>query len=187
MANRQVATRQDILDAAFALACEKGPANLSVRAVANACGVAVGTVYNSYPTKAALLGDVVERFWAEALRDIMLRAQRETDFVAFCRALAERADAALGEFRHEWLGVLASLGSAQLEEARAREAACFEHIERGLETALGNDPSIDAARLSGALAPRALCSFIWESMLASLRRGQRAETLLALIEGALRH
>lgn len=50
---------------------DKGAGALSIRAVAAACGVAVGTVYNSYPTKSDLVNDVVGRFWQRAFSDRM--------------------------------------------------------------------------------------------------------------------
>ena len=51
MGNKPVISKQQILDTAFAIASESGLSGLSIREVARACNVAVGTVYNSYPTK----------------------------------------------------------------------------------------------------------------------------------------
>ena len=67
MGNKPVISKQQILDTAFAIASESGLSGLSIREVARACNVAVGTVYNSYPTKYDLVNDVVGRFWNEAL------------------------------------------------------------------------------------------------------------------------
>ena len=47
MGNRPVISKEQILDAAYEIATTKGLGALSIRAVAAACGVAVGTVYNS--------------------------------------------------------------------------------------------------------------------------------------------
>ena len=71
MGNKPVISKQQILDTAFAIASESGLSGLSIREVARACNVAVGTVYNSYPTKYDLVNDVVGRFWNEALADML--------------------------------------------------------------------------------------------------------------------
>ena len=71
MGNRPVISKEQILDAAYEIATAKGLGALSIRAVAAACGVAVGTVYNSYPTKSDLVNDVVGRFWQRAFSDRM--------------------------------------------------------------------------------------------------------------------
>ena len=71
MGNKPIINKQQILDTAFDIASASGLSGLSIRDVASACNVAVGTVYNSYPTKNDLVNDVVGRFWNEALADRM--------------------------------------------------------------------------------------------------------------------
>ena len=72
MGNKPIISKQQILDAAFALASESGLAGLSIRDVARACNVAVGTVYNSYPPRTTSLtmwwADSGTRRWPTACR-----------------------------------------------------------------------------------------------------------------------
>ena len=95
MGNKPVISKQQILDTAFAIASESGLSGLSIREVARACNVAVGTVYNSYPTKYDLVNDVVGRFWNEALADSMPGAIAGDDFIGFCEGLALQLSGAL--------------------------------------------------------------------------------------------
>ena len=114
MGNRPVISKDQILGAAYEIATTQGLGALSIRAVATACGVAVGTVYNSYPTKSDLVNDVVGRFWQRALSGCMAMANggeeaesanssspcssaefEHDDFVAFCRQLALERDPAI--------------------------------------------------------------------------------------------
>ena len=132
MGNKPIISKQQILDAAFALASESGLAGLSIRDVARACNVAVGTVYNSYPTKNDLVNDVVGRFWNEALADRMPHAVAGDDFICFCQELARQLSEALARFRDDWLAEIAALDAQGLAAARKREEACFAHIRRGL-------------------------------------------------------
>ena len=76
MGNKPIISKQQILDAAFALASESGLAGLSIRDVARACNVAVGTVYNSYPTKNDLVNDVVAS--ARSLLDSCRKRSRDS-------------------------------------------------------------------------------------------------------------
>lgn len=57
-AQRAAATRQRILDAAYALFCESGYRGTTMAAVAERSGVAVQTVYFTFHTKDALLQEV---------------------------------------------------------------------------------------------------------------------------------
>ena len=83
MGNKPVISKQQILDTAFAIASESGLSGLSIREVARACNVAVGTVYNSYPTKYDLVNDVVGRFWNEALAERFPDVPRRLLFCSF--------------------------------------------------------------------------------------------------------
>ena len=136
MGNKPVISKQQILDTAFAIASESGLSGLSIREVARACNVAVGTVYNSYPTKYDLVNDVVGRFWNEALADSMPGAIAGDDFIGFCEGLALQLSGALARFRDDWLTEVAALDAKGLASARSwwrsnairtwRTTACWE-------------------------------------------------------------
>lgn len=186
MGNKPIISKQQILDTAFALASDSGLSGLSIRDVARACNVAVGTVYNSYPTKNELVNDVVGRFWNEALADRMPRAVAGDDFINFCQELAQQLSEALTKFRDDWLTEIAALDTQSLVAARKREEACFAHIRRGLVVALERDPHVVRNRLQGALAPDALCAFAWDSMLSSIKHGDPScQTLFALLRATM--
>lgn len=186
MGNKPVISKQQILDTAFAIASESGLSGLSIREVARACNVAVGTVYNSYPTKYDLVNDVVGRFWNEALADSMPGAIAGDDFIGFCEGLALQLSGALARFRDDWLTEVAALDAKGLASARKREEACFAHIRRGLVVALERDQNVAHDRLLGALAPEPLCAFVWDSMLSSIKRSDpRCETLFTLLRRTL--
>lgn len=186
MGNKPVISKQQILDTAFGIACDAGLAGLSIRRVAQDCDVAVGTVYNSYPTKSDLVNDVVGKFWREALDQGMPHSAFQGNFVEFCEGLAAQLGRALERFRSGWLAEVSSLGAHDLASARAREEACFAHIRAGLVLTLEGDPSVVRERLDGPLAPEPLCAFVWDSMLASLKRGDtECKTLFALLRRTL--
>jgi AcrR family transcriptional regulator len=54
------AQRSRILDAALGLMSERGAGDTSMRALANACGLNVATLYHYFPSKADLLRSVIE-------------------------------------------------------------------------------------------------------------------------------
>lgn len=186
MGNKPIISKQQILDTAFAIASTSGLSGLSIRDVASACNVAVGTVYNSYPTKNDLVNDVVGRFWNEALAERMPSAVAGGNFIGFCEELARQLSEALAKFRDDWLTEIAALDAQGLVSARKREEACFAHIRRGLAVALELDRRVMRDRLQGALAVEPLCAFVWDSMLSSIKHGDpRCQTLFALLERVL--
>lgn len=55
--------RTTIVDTAYHYACEHGLSSLSIRTIAKECSVSVGSIYNYFPDKAALVTEVILKFW----------------------------------------------------------------------------------------------------------------------------
>ena len=171
MGKRSVITSEEILEQAYQLACEQGLRSLSIRSIATACDVSVGTVYNSYASKTELINDVVGMFWQRAFAETMktLAVHEGNDFIAFCEALSQSLKSALKEFRKDFLSDLSALSEGDRLSAQKREQQSFIHARAGIERALLSDPKIKQDRLTGAMAPEALAALVWETLIDSAR------------------
>ena len=74
--NKAVTTKEEILKIGRELIRQQGWAAINIRAVAAACGVSVGSIYNYFTSKADLVGAIVESVWHE----IFHRSEDETVF-----------------------------------------------------------------------------------------------------------
>lgn len=63
--NTVVTSKEDILKASRNLIQKQGWSAVSIRSVAAACGVSVGSIYNYFDSKAALVSAAVESIWCE--------------------------------------------------------------------------------------------------------------------------
>ena len=63
--NAAVTSRQDILEACRQLVRTDGWDAVNIRTVAAACGVAVGSIYNYFGSKAELVSATVESVWCD--------------------------------------------------------------------------------------------------------------------------
>ena len=63
--NTVVTSKEEILDTSRALIQREGWSAVNIRSVAAGCGVSVGSIYNYFDSKAALLGATVESVWCE--------------------------------------------------------------------------------------------------------------------------
>ena len=59
-----------LLEAARHQVAEAGYSAMTIRSVAKACGVGVGTVYNYFPSKDALLATYMLADWSQCIREI---------------------------------------------------------------------------------------------------------------------
>lgn len=63
--NTVVTSKEEILKTSRELIQREGWAGVNIRSVAAACGVSVGSIYNYYDSKAALVSATVESVWHE--------------------------------------------------------------------------------------------------------------------------
>lgn len=74
--NTVVTSREEILRTSRELIWRQGWSAVNIRSVAAACGVSVGSIYNYFDSKTALVGAVVESVW----REIFQRPENEAVF-----------------------------------------------------------------------------------------------------------
>lgn len=66
--NTVVTSKEEILETSRELIRREGWSAVNIRSVAGACGVSVGSIYNYFDSKAALVGETVESVWREIFR-----------------------------------------------------------------------------------------------------------------------
>ena len=91
---KQVIDPEKLVSQAYAIASRDGISALSVRKVATACGIAVGSVYGYFPTKADLTAAVLTRFFDENLSDELCAVRPGERFTSYVRRFREALCAA---------------------------------------------------------------------------------------------
>ena len=66
--NTVVTSKEEILAASRELIRSRGWSAVSIRSVAGACGVSVGSIYNYFDSKADLVSAAVESVWCDIFR-----------------------------------------------------------------------------------------------------------------------
>ncbi len=169
--NKSVTSREQLLDAAKVIAYGQGLAAVNIRAVATACGIAVGSIYNYFPTKADLIAAIIEDFWRNSVRmEHCIPAQGEP-FPAFVGRLYGNLAQQLKAFQSGFLAQVAALGAEERRKGRILEAVCFDHMKHGLRMALDQ---------SGAASPllendedkTAFIDLVFATLMSLLRQGK---------------
>ena len=182
---KQVIDPEKLVAQAYAIASRDGISALSVRKVAAACGIAVGSVYGYFPTKADLTAAVLTRFFDENLSDELCAVRPGERFTSYVRRFREALSSARADMSVDWFAQMRRLPSAEQEALEAVRAPMLAHIERGLARVLDGDEAVDRARLIGPLSAERLCRYVLRAVFASLMEGDECETLFALLDAAL--
>ena len=89
--------RLQLLEEARRQTAEQGYGKTTVRSVAAACGIAVGTVYNYFPSKEVLIASFVAEDWAQSLAQ--MRAISSKDPETCLRGIYEALRSFMGKHR----------------------------------------------------------------------------------------
>ena len=189
IARKQAARHQAIVAAARAVATEGGMAALQVAAVAERAGIATGTVYRYFPSKAELVTALVG---ATAEREIAAigKAGKAAPgpLSALAAAIATFATRALRQRKLAW-AMIADPAEAEVEAVRvAFRRALAEEFQTRIAAAMqaGHLPAQDVALASAALVGALVEGLIGplaperEDDPARLRDAVQALTLLSL-------
>ena len=139
--NTVVTSKEEILQTSRELIRRQGWSAVSIRSVAAACGVSVGSIYNYFDSKADLVAATVESVWAEIFHRPQDVAVFE-DIQACVAWMYQRM--AYGCERYPGFFTLHSLGFMREDKSdgKRRMQQTWQHILNGLCAVLKKDAKI---------------------------------------------
>ena len=119
---KQVIDRESLVSQAYAIASRDGISSLSVRKLASACGIAVGSVYGYFPTKADLTAAVLTRFFEENLSEELCVVRPGERFTSYVRRFREALCAVRADMSVDWFAEMRRLPGGEQEVLEAVRA-----------------------------------------------------------------
>lgn len=167
--NTVVTSKEEILRISRELILREGWSAVNIRSVAAACGVSVGSIYNYFESKSALVGAAVESVWCEIFH-------RPEDGAVFqdtqaCVAwLYGRME--YGCRQYPGFFTLHSLGFMGEDKAdgKRRMQQTWQHILEGLCAVLRRDEGIRPDAFTEQFTPEKFADILFSLMLSALLR-----------------
>lgn len=95
--------KQLILNKAKEILYNEGYSKLNMRTLSRACDIALGTIYNYYPTKKALVIEMMADYWKHFLYSVQKTADTNLDIYAKFSSIFNELKAFIESFRQYWL------------------------------------------------------------------------------------
>ena len=167
--NTAVTSKEDILKTSRELIRRQGWSAVNIRSVAAACGVSVGSIYNYFDSKAALVSATVESVWCE----IFPRPEDDAmfhDTQVYITWMYEQMER--GCRQYPGFFTLHSLGFLQEERAdgKRRMQQAWRHIIDGLYSVLTQDPRVRADAFTEQFTAEQFSDVLFSLMLSALLR-----------------
>ena len=167
--NTIVTSQEEILKASRELIRQKGPESVNIRSVAAACGVSVGSIYNYFDSKAALMGAVVESVWREIFHEPEDAAVLR-DIQACILWLYGRMEYGCREYPGFFtLHSLGFIGEDKID-GRQRMQRTWQNIRQGLCSVLLRDARIRPDAFDDRFTAEKFADLLFSLMLSALTR-----------------
>lgn len=157
--NHRVTTKEQILEQAMAIAVREGVDSVSIRKLASACGIAIGSVYNYYPNKEALITAVSEQFWNGILLDQEKLYRNGMGFTIFLEQYYSYLYGKLARYDKSWL-------------AQMNGSAPEKNAIRLLRRVLAEDGRVNGSIWNMELNEDTFCEYVLINLMALLRAGE---------------
>lgn len=157
---QKVTSREQILDAALAIAVREGVDSVSVRKLARALDIAVGSMYNYYPDKESLMAAVAETFWGNIMRDQEKLYRKGMTFTVFLEQYYSFLYSRLSRYDRSWLAQM------NARRPKGQEAVLL------LQQALMGDMEINHAIWNMELNQDTFTAYVFANLIALLQAGE---------------
>ncbi|MCI2058229.1 MAG: TetR/AcrR family transcriptional regulator [Oscillibacter sp.] len=180
-----VTSREAILKSCRQVVAEKGLTALNMRSVAEAGHIALGSLYNYFPSKDELVMAAIESVWGDIFQ--MDRACRaDLPFPEYVRWIFESVRRGAGEYPNFFTAHSISVASAGRSRAREKMERCFDHMKLGMAEALEADGAVRGDAFRAGFSKEDLIEFVfWNILTLLVQKKDDCEILLEMIRRTL--
>ena len=166
--NKTLVSKETIIAASKEIASQSGLPALNMREVAAKCGVAVGSVYNYFPSKSELMASTVEGIWREIVMGVNID-NRDSDFLSSVKYLFEHAKRGTENYPNFFSVHTAGFGPENKNRGREIMKSFFEELNRNLTAVLENDVRVSNSAFNSTFSRAVFVDFVLSNVLMLLQ------------------
>lgn len=183
--NKMVTSKEYILSVSKSMVADKGMESINMRAVAKQCGVAVGSIYNYFPSKNDLMIATIGAIWREIVEGISA-CTASSGFWENVETLFHGVKN--GGQKYPFFFGVHSMGIAKSEKEKGRETMnqYVASIKADLLSSLQADKRVNTKFFSEICTQTDFIEFVFSNLISLLVQGQNScDVLITVIKGAI--
>lgn len=175
--NTVVTSKEAILTVCRELAVSGGLQSLNIRTVADKCNVSVGSIYNYFPSKSALVTAVIQDIWQRIfhLNKAFASSDSFTDYVLW---IFETIQTGSMEYPNFFMAHSMSFATTDKGKGKQMMEEYFKHIKLGMLEALQKDKQVKPSVFTEDFTPNNFIDFIFSNIITSLMKQENSCTIL---------
>ena len=179
--NMAVTSREEILAVCREIVAEEGLSSVNMRLVASRCNIALGSVYNYFPSKSELLLATIESVWM----DIFHMNGQVLVFESFTACIAWLFDTVYKSSQKypEFFNLHSmSFAAKDKNEGRKMMEISLMHLKKNLVQILTEDQNVRENVFENELTPEIFVEYVFTLLMSILLEKQKScEPLLTMI------
>lgn len=186
--NKAVTSKEEILEVCRQIVAEEGISAVNMRTVANRCKIALGSLYNYFPSKSALLASTIEAVWKDIfhLDQAPQGDPNEYPFAEYLLWLFESVKKSGSKYPKFFSMHALSFASDEKHEGREMMENYLATIKQDLLHFLAIDEKIRPNVFNDRLTPEIFVDYIFTLFLSILLdKKENSEALLELVKNYL--
>lgn len=163
---------------------EEGVQAINMRAVARRCNVALGSLYNYFPSKEELVTSTIESVWQDIFHT---EGDCKTDlpFPDYVNWIFESAKKGAEQYPDFFTAHSIIFASNTISRARRTMEQYFSHMREGLVQVLKADQNVRQDAFSGTFTMSAFIDFILKGLLSALAEQKSCAVLTEIIRRSI--
>ncbi len=183
--NTSVTSKEAILETCRNLVSEKGLSSLNMRAVAEACEVALGSIYYYFPSKSDLLIAAIESVWEDIFK-LKSREVPQMSFIEYIDKCFEHIQLGIRKYPNFFTIHSISFLAAGQNKAHASMERYLAQIREKMLHTLQNDNRMNKAIFSESFTEADFVDFVLSNIVCFLiQKKDNCEVLLKVIESTI--
>lgn len=180
--NKVVTSKEAILDVSRNIAANQGLKAINMRSVAKECNVAVGSIYNYFPSKGELITATVESIWLMIFHNAHDCLQFH-DFIKCIEWLYQQMLNGTKEYPDFFFIHSDAFEKENKELGKQEMLRYFEHMYQNLHIVLRQDPKVKRDVFQVSLTEEDFIEFVFANMMnALLHRQSSCYILIEIIK-----
>jgi len=157
--NRRKTSKDLIFEKALEIAKKEGVDKLSIRKLASSCNIAIGTVYNYFPDKEAMVTEMGKVFWNAIFEGQEKLYRPDMGFTVFLEQYYGFLYARMSPFDGSWVREL---------DGKIPKRAAIELLRQ----ALAEDRRVNPSIWNMEFHPDTFCEYVFTNIMALLSSGE---------------
>lgn len=185
--NPKSTSTQEILTTCRTIVSLEGIDGLNMRRIANEVNIALGALYNYYPSKNALISAAVESIWQEIfhLNEPVYQTEKFSKYVEWMYDCVSISQTTYPHFSFTHSLLFSATNKHDAQETMHR---CFQQLKDGMMYALNHDSSIMPNCFNSFFTKKDFIDFVFSSFFMSLSTHQdNRHILLQVINKCIYH